>query len=239
MTATTLSLFTLATLAACGGANRTLHSELATGPAQGPPGRVLVVSATCGNLDAACRNHWAPSVDQIVTSALEFHGYATIDPQSLRKDEATRTETTSSGTSRTETTTQGTSVSGGVVGPLPIIMASKLNGRSVTVSESQQKTVIVEGATYDELPIEDRRTLLELAGAGSVLTTRVVVGADYGVWTKKQDVEVMVKLSAATDGEMRWSSRCRASSTNHDNANQAIEAAARCAVHEITQARAN
>jgi hypothetical protein len=70
--------------------------------------------------------------------------------------------------------------------------------------------------------------------AGSVLTTRVIVGANHGTWTKQQDVEVMVKLSAAHDGTMRWSSRCRASSDHHDTANQAIEAAARCAVNVIT-----
>ena len=235
ITSSLLLMVALVPLVACASTPKPVHAERAVGPAQGPPGRVLVVSATCGNLDEACRNQWAPSVDQIVISALEFRGYSTIDPTTLRKDPATRTETTATGGERVDTRTDDRGVSGGLVGPIPLVIASARKGHTVTVTESQHRTVIVEGATYDELPIEDRRALLELAGAGSVLTTRVIVGASYGTWTTRQDVEVLVKLSDARDGTMRWSARCRAESHDHASANEAIEAAARCAAHEIAQ----
>jgi len=45
-----------------------------------------VITATCGSLEAECRDTWAPSVDQIVLGGLEFRGYDTIDPQPLRRD---------------------------------------------------------------------------------------------------------------------------------------------------------
>jgi hypothetical protein len=68
-----------------------------------------------------------------------------------------------------------------------------------------------------------------------VLTTRIVVGASYSVWTKSQVVEVMVKLSDARDGTMRWSARCAASSADYASADAAIEGAARCVVDAITR----
>ena len=81
--------------AACAGTNsRPLSAETATGTAGGPVGKVLVVSTNCGSMESVCRNGWSDSVDGIVVGDLEFHGYATIDPASLRKDEATRTEST-------------------------------------------------------------------------------------------------------------------------------------------------
>lgn len=224
-------------LTACAGSSvGPMRAELTTGPASGPPGRVLVVSATCGELDAPCRNQWAPSVDQIVIAALEFRGYATIDPTTLRKDPGTRSETTSSSWSRVDTKTDQREADVMFV-PTPILVGSIQRGRVVSVTESQQRTLIVDGATYDELPVEDRRALLELAGAGSVLTTRVIVGATYGTWTKQQEVEVMVKMSDARDGSMRWSARCSASSRADDSAVRAIEAAARCAVDDVRAAR--
>src|SRR5689334_16482834 len=71
---------------------RPLTAESLRGPAAGPAGRVLVITATCGSLEAECRTTWAPAVDQIVLGGLEFRGYDTIDPQTLRKDERRRDE---------------------------------------------------------------------------------------------------------------------------------------------------
>ena len=64
------------------------------GEVNDPPGKVLVMSATCGSVEHECRDTWAPAVDNLVVAGLEFHGFATIDPATLRKDERVRTETT-------------------------------------------------------------------------------------------------------------------------------------------------
>jgi hypothetical protein len=47
----------------------------------------------------------------------------------------------------------------------------------------------------------------------------------------------MIKLSDATNGEMRWSARCKAYSGDFPSAAVAIEAAAHCVVDAITTPR--
>ena len=105
----------------------------------------------------------------------------------------------------------------------------------VSLSRSKQKTIVVTGATIDELRPEDRQILLELAGAESLLSTRLVVGANYDNWSSSQQVEVMVKLSDAKSGAMRVAARCAASSADFPSVDAAIGAAARCAVSGITK----
>lgn len=231
-----LATIVLLAAAACGGQSRQpLGAQTAIGPAVGPPGKVLVMSASCGAMESQCRLGWAPAVDSIVVSGLEFHGYATIDPGSLRKDEAQRSETTVTGDSREEHQSEGSTSSVGIVGIIPVASTSTSSSASVTIKESREKTVVIEGATIEDLRVEDRQALMSLAGAESVLTTRIVVGASYSVWTKAQVVEVMVKLSDARDGTMRWSARCAASSADYPSADSAIEGAARCVVDAITR----
>ena len=221
-------------VAACGGATphqsqRVLQPEAMQGPAAGPAGRVLVITATCGSLETECRNTWAPTVDQIVLGALEFRGYDTIDPASLRKDERKRDEKIEEHDSRTEHHHSETGGGVGFIGVIPFGGAGGGEGSSVTVTHSRHRTVHLEGANYEDLRLEDKRALMQLAGAATVATTRVVVGANYGTWTAAQNVEVIVKLAAADTGDMRWSTRCIASSRDYPNVENAIENAARCA----------
>ncbi|MBA3457355.1 MAG: hypothetical protein H0T42_30015 [Deltaproteobacteria bacterium] len=231
-----LATIILLAAVACGApSRRTLGAQTAIGPAVGSPGKVLVMSASCGAMESQCRLGWAPAVDSIVVSGLEFHGYATIDPQSLRKDEAQRTETTVTADSRDEHQSESTASSLEIVGIIPIASTGVSSNRSLTVRESREKTVVLVGATIEDLRVEDRQSLMSLAGAESVLTTRIVVGANYSVWTKAQVVEVMIKLSDARDGAMRWSARCAASSADFTSADAAIEGAARCVVDAITR----
>lgn len=207
--------------------------QTVTGPAQGPPGKVLVMAAKCGALDASCQLHWTDAVDAIVVGAMEFRGYAMIDPASLRKDEATRTEQTDEHESRIDSAGSGTSSRSGIVGIIPIISEGSSSSSSYELRQSRGKTVVLNGATSAELKYEDRVALMARAGAQSVLHTTLVVGADYGVWRSKHVVEVTVKLSDALDGTMRWSARCSASSADHRTVQAAIESAARCAAGGI------
>jgi hypothetical protein len=221
-------------LAACGGPatpapQRPLTAESMRGPAAGPAGRVLVITATCGSLETECRNTWAPTVDQIVLGGLEFRGYDTIDPQTLRKDERKRDETIEEHDSKQ--THESSEAGGGIgfIGVLPIGGAGGGQRSSVNISSSRHRTVILQGANFEDLRLEDKQALMQLAGAGTVATTRVVVGANYGTWSVAQNVEVVVKLAAADTGDMRWASRCMASSVDYPNVELAIENAARCA----------
>jgi hypothetical protein len=230
----TCSILITTAIAACGAPPKPLGAQVAVGAANTDPGRVLVLSASCGSMESQCRMHWAEAVDTIVVGGLEFHGYSTIDPSTLRKDEAKRTETEVTADSREERTSETSTKELGIIDIFPVATMGSTSSHSVRVTESRQKTVVVEGATIEDLRPEDRRTLMEQAGAGSVLSTRVIVGASYSVWSQRQVVEVMIKLSDAYDGTMRWSARCAASSADHPTVDAAIEAAAHCAVDVIT-----
>ena len=222
--------------AACASTNSApLRAETSRGSAGGPVGKVLVVSTNCGSMESICRNGWAETIDGIVVGDLEFRGYATIDPASLHKDEATRTESTVTGDVAADHASTGTSTTVGVVAIFPVASVTNSSNHSVSVSRSKQKTIVVTGATIDELRPEDRQTLLELAGAQSLLSTRLVVGANYDNWSSSQEVEVMVKLSDARSGAMRVAARCTASSADFPSVEAAIEAAARCAVGAVTR----
>lgn len=229
----TLLSASIVLVAACGGTStaplRPLRAEVMQGPGVGPTGRVLVITATCGSLEAECRDTWAPTVDQIVLGALEFRGYDTIDPQTLRKDERKRDERieehNASGSNRSSDSGGGLAL----IGVLPIAGGGRSSYSSVTISQSRHRTIILSGANYEDLRLEDKRALMSLAGAATVATTRVVVGANHGTWKTAQNVEVIVKLAAADTGDMRWSTRCMASSRDYPNVEAAIENAARCA----------
>jgi len=208
---------------------RPLTAESLRGPAAGPAGHVLVITATCGSLEAECRNTWAPTVDQIVLGGLEFRGYNTIDPQSLRKDERQRDERIEEHDSKqsNESSSKGGGI--GFIGLLPIGGGGGGQSSSLSISSSRHRTVVLQGASFEDLRLEDKQALMKLAGAATVATTRVVVGANYSVWSVAQNVEVVVKLAAADTGDMRWSARCMASSVDYPNVEAAIENAARCA----------
>ncbi len=220
---------------ACGaGPQRPLLAQLATGPANGPPGGVLVFSSQCAGMQSRCPSTWAPTVDAIVTSGLSFHGYTTLDPSKLRKDAGTREETTVTKDSNTTSSHDDSAASVGVAGIIPIAAYTTSRGTRITVSQSTEKTVVLTGATLEDLPLDDRRQLMAQAGAQSVLTTQIIVGANWSVWTTAQSVEVMIKLSDAVDGTMRWSARCSASSGDFPSAAAAIEAAAHCVADAVT-----
>lgn len=232
---TYLRTFCCVLLAACASSSSpVLHPQAMRGEVTNPPGKVLVMAATCGSVEHECRDTWAPAVDGLVMSGLEFHGYATIDPASLRKDARSRTETTVSGeTARvSDSTTHDTSAD--LVFVIPVIGASTTTSHSVQVVNSHQKTVVLEGSSFEDLTLADRQQLTDAAQAGSVLTTRIIVGANYGNWNIAQNVEVMIKLASPTTGKMLWSTRCEASSEQFASIDQAIENAARCAVGAFT-----
>lgn len=226
----------LLVLAACASKQpgAVLAPQAMIGPAAGPPGRVLVLTASCGGLAAECRDSWAPAVDAIVTGSLDFHGYNTIDPATLRKDERTRHETIETTDDRTESSSSTETAEAGVIGIIPIASLGASASASVTVTRTRHKTVVLEGASFEDLRLEDRTALMAMAGANSVLTTRVIVGANYSAWTEAQVVEVVIKLAAADTGEMRWSTRCAATSAEYASVDAAIEGAARCAAGAFT-----
>jgi hypothetical protein len=108
-------------------------------------------------MESQCRMGWAPTVDSIVVSGLEFHGYATIDPGSLRKDEAQRSETTVTADSREEHYASSSAREVGIVGILPVASSGSSTGKSLTIRESREKTVVITGATLEDLALPDRR----------------------------------------------------------------------------------
>jgi hypothetical protein len=235
MRSAVISMFALA---ACGGAQHPrLAAQVAVGPANTPPGGVLVMSSQCAGMQQSCPHTWAPTVDAIVTSGLSFHGYSMLDPTKLRKDEATRSETTVEKDVNATTSHHDTVKEVGMAAFIPFASYTTSKGTTVTMSHSTEKTVIIDGATLEELALADRKALMDLAGARSLLTTQIIVGANWSVWSTAQSVEVMIKLSDAADGSMRWSARCAASSGDFPSAAAAIEAAAHCVADAMTTPR--
>lgn len=234
-----LALVALVLLAACTGPGRqeVFHPEVVRGPADGPAGRVLTLTATCGGFEAECRANWAPTVDQIVMSSLEFRGYATIDPTTLRKSERSREEHIEEQDSRSEHESSEAGGGIGFIGIIPFGGGGASSSHSLSVSHTRHKTVHLVGASFEDLRLEDRRALMQLAGADTVATTRVVVGPNVGAWTIAQNVEVVVKLAHAESGAMLWASRCTASSQGYPTVEAAIENAARCAASAFAAAR--
>lgn len=232
---TLLTSFFILGAVGCGGGQRPrLGAEVALGAANGPPGGVLVFSSGCAGMQARCPSSWSPAVDAIITNGLAFRGYTTIDPSKLRKDEGTREETTVNKDSTSVVKHDDTIASVGVVLLVPVASYTTSKGTTITINQSTEKTVVLTGATLEDLALDDRKQLLAQAGAQSLLTTQIVVGANWSVWTTAQSVEVMIKLSDAVDGTMRWSARCSANSGDFPSAAAAIEAAAHCAVESIT-----
>lgn len=211
-----------------------LHPQAMHGEVTDPSGRVLVMSATCGSVEHECRDTWAPAVDELVMTGLEFHGYPTIDPASLRKDERQRTETTVAGETTTVSDSSSTTKTAELVLVIPLLGTTTSDAHSVKVVNSHQKTIVLEGARFEDLTLADRQQLTDAAKADSVLTSRITVGANYSNWRVAQNVEVMLKLASPTSGKMLWSTRCEASSEQFASVDQAIENAARCAVGALT-----
>jgi len=148
------------------------------------------------------------------------------DAALARRDDELKVATVSDSSSTTTT--------GELVFVIPLVGTTTSNTHSVKVVNSHQKTILLDGARFEDLTLADRQQLTDAAKAGSVLTTRITVGANYSNWWVAQNVEVMLKLASPTTGKMLWSTRCEASSEQFASVDQAVENAARCAVGALT-----
>jgi hypothetical protein len=193
-----------------------------------PAGRVLALRASCGSVEYRCPKEFGQTVDSIVRGGLEFAGYAVVDDESLRNQTRQRHEehvaTTTDASSRTRADTQ--------VDLLPI-------GHHVTTEgsrrgHSETDTIVLDGASFEDLSVDERHEVLTKSGADSVASVRIVVGGQAGLWVPNQNVEVMVKLGAQQGDAMAWASRCTASSNEFSTVTAALEHAARCAINGAT-----
>jgi len=225
-----LGLLAIAAHAACAHEKPVvLVPDVQPGPASGTPaGRVLALRASCGSVEYRCPQEFGQTVDSIVRGGLEFAGYAVVDDDSLRNQTRSRHEehvvTSAEDTSRSSTVDR--------VGPVPI------GSRATTAARSGQgrtDTIVLDGASFDDLSVEERHQVLAKSGADSVVSVRIVVGGQAGVWVPNQNVEVMVKLGARQGDAMAWASRCTASSNEFSTVTSALEQAARCAIHGGTR----
>jgi hypothetical protein len=89
---------------------------------------------------------------------------------------------------------------------------------------------VLDGPGFDDLTIDARHAVMEKSGADSVVSVRIVVGGQLGLWVPNQSVEVMVKLGVNQGDTMAWASRCTASSNDFSTVTLALENAARCAM---------
>lgn len=222
------SLLPLLLLGACATARPaavTLRPQVMTGPAAGsPPGRVLVLHAACGSVDLPCPQSYIETVDAIVRGGLEFAGYNLVESDSLRNQTRQRHEEHSSTNSSSGSSSQ-TKVEG------VLIPDETTTSTSSSGSSSESHYVVLDGPGFDDLSVDERHAVLAKSGATSVLSVRIIVGANTGVWTANQSVEVMVKLGVNQGDAMAWSARCLASSNDFATVNSALENAARCAIY--------
>lgn len=214
-------------LAACGAPrqNMVLTPQVQTGPANGAPaGKVLVLHAACGSLDHPCPPSYIETVDNIVRGGLEFAGYNLVEGESLRNETRQRHE---------EVTTTTTSSSSQNVTDYERGLApdDRITNTNNSASETRTSFVVLDGSGWEDLSVDERHQVLAKAGANSVLSVRIVVGANVGVWMPDQNVEVMVKLGVQQGDAMAWAARCLASSNDFATVNAALEHAARCAIY--------
>jgi len=225
------ALAVAATLAAtaCSHPPPPLIPEVQAGPARGvKPNRVLVLQAICGSVEYHCPRDFPQTVDAIVRGGLEFAGYAVVDSDTLRQDTRQRheehIESDSNQASRTHTDTEQD------FNPFDIHTTTESQGTSHTTST----TTVLDGSNFEDLSVDARHEVLTKSGADSVVSVRIVVGGQTGMWVPNQNVEVMVKLGVNQGDTMAWASRCMASSNDFATVTAALENAARCAVHGAT-----
>jgi len=222
-------LFGLALVACAPTPPPALFPQVQSGPAASVhPNRVLVLQASCGSIEYHCPAEFAKTVDTIVRSGLEFAGYAVVDSESLRKDTRQRHEehTTADAASSSQTHVDDEHD----LNPFD----NHTTTTSSSTSHSNSSLVVLDGAGFEDLSVDDRHETLGKSGADAVASVRIVIGGQMGAWTPNQNVEVMVKLGVNQGDSMAWASRCSASSNDFSTVTAALENAARCAMHGAT-----
>lgn len=202
-----------------------LYPQVHVGPgARVKPARVLVLTASCGSMESRCPREYIATVDNIVRSSLDFAGYALVDAATLRNQTRQRRESSvEEATDEASTTT--TDEQRNFAPDRRTVVSRQAH------TETERSVVELDGPGFDDLTVAERKAVLAEAGADSVLTVRIVVGAQHGVWTPNQSAEVLVKLGVDSGDTMAWASRCSASSNDFATISAALESAARCAVH--------
>jgi hypothetical protein len=203
-----------------------LVPQVQGGPANGArPTRVLVLQASCGSVEYRCPQEFGQTVDSIVRGGLEFAGYSVVGSEQLRAqtrqrhEEHTATSDTSSRGSHTDVEHD----------------LDPFDEHTTTTDHRELRTehhlIVLDGPDFEDLSVAERHQVLASSGADSVVSVRIVVGGQTGVWRANQHVEVMVKLGVDHGDAMAWASRCMASSNDFSTVSAALENAARCAIH--------
>ena len=216
----------LVTLAACGsGTQVQLRPQVQLGPASHEQAnKVLALSATCGSVEFECPEEYVAVVDGIVRSTMDFAGYTLVEPRTLRAETRDRQETHEKEVVESESAST-TKVD------RTLDFDDNIDSRHSSRTTRTHSVTVLSGSNFEDLDVATRKQVLADAGADSVLTVRIVVGAEVGVWAPNQNVEVMVKLGVEGGDSMAWASRCIASSNDFSTVNAALENAARCAVY--------
>jgi hypothetical protein len=218
-------------LAACGPAVTApppLRPEVQQGPAAGArPNRVLVLPAACGSVEQRCPKTYITAVDTIVRSGLEFAGYGLVESERLRNETRQRHE--EHGTTTTTSTSQSSSTV-----EKPLDFDEHASGASHSSTTTETSFIVLDGPGFDDLSIDERHAVLDKSGADAVVSVRIVIGGQMGVWTPNQNVEVMVRLGVNRGDSMAWAARCTASSNDFATLDAALENAARCAIFGAT-----
>lgn len=233
MRASLFSALVLSSLAAAGACTAqrqppVLHPQVQPGPAANAmPSRILVLPAACGSVEAPCPQSYVTAVDTIVRGGLEFVGHNVVESEALLNQTRQRHE--EQDTKTTMESRQSQTDYERALG-FDETVTSQSSGTTVETN----RRVVLDGPTFEDLSVTERHEVLAKAGADAVVSTRIIVGGQIGVWTPNQNVEVMVKLGVQQGDAMAWASRCLASSNDFSSVDAALEAAARCAIYGAT-----
>jgi hypothetical protein len=202
-----------------------LHPQVQQGPATGvKPNRILVLHAACGSAEQRCPRNYIETVDAIVRGGLEFAGHNLVEAEKLRNETRQRHEEHSS-TSTSTSSQSHTKVE------RRLAFDDNIENASGSTSTTENSLVVLDGPGFEDLSVDERRIVLEKSGADAVLSVRIVIGGQVGIWVPNQNVEVMVKLGVNLGDSMAWASRCTASSNEFSTVDAALENAARCAIY--------
>ncbi len=205
-----------------------LHPQVQPGPAANAmPSRVLVLPAACGSVEAPCPQSYLSAVDAIVRGGLEFVGHNVVESEALLNETRQRHEERD--TKTTDSVSESQTETNRALG-----FDETVTSRSSGTQVETNRRVVLDGPTFEDLSVTERHEVLTKVGADAVVSTRIIVGGQIGVWTPNQNVEVMVKLGVQQGDAMAWASRCLASSNDFSSVDAALEAAARCAIYGAT-----
>jgi hypothetical protein len=207
-----------------------LVPEIHGGPgAAARPEKILVLGASCGSLEYHCPTELTTAADAIVRGGFEFAGFAVVDSDQLRATNRARHEEHRD----EEQTTHSLSHTDDEHDLSPF--DRHVTSTTSTTARDHSDLVVLDGPSFEDLSVEERRALFARSGADAVAKVRVVIGGTHGtMWSPEQPIETIVTLWVDRGETMAWAARCTTTAGRFQTITSALEHVTRCAIDGVS-----